>query len=110
MKRAWKNLGCLSLCAAMLCLSGSRPVFAQAKSAPTAEEARKFIEDAEQNLYQLGLKASRAGWVQENFITDDTEALAADANEILNTASVRYAREAHRFDNLQLSPELARKR
>ena len=79
-------------------------------SAPTAEEAKKYIENAETELFELGIKASRTSWVQENFITQDTEKIAADANEMLNTASTKYAREAHRFDGLRLEPELARKR
>lgn len=78
--------------------------------APTAEDAQKFIEDAEKQLFDLSVKASRAAWVQENFITDDTEQLAAEAGEALNTASAKDAKEAHRFDALKLSPELARKR
>jgi peptidyl-dipeptidase A len=77
---------------------------------PTAEEAKKYIENGEKELYDLGLKASRASWVEENFITDDTEKIAADANETLNTASAKYAKEAHRLDRLKLAPELARKR
>src|SRR6266436_3170221 len=80
------------------------------KASATAPEAQKFIEDAEQRLFDLGVKASRAGWVQENFITDDTEQIAAEAGEAANTAATKYAKEAHRFDGLQLSPELARKR
>ncbi|MGB2626573.1 MAG: M2 family metallopeptidase [Candidatus Acidiferrum sp.] len=86
----------------------ARPQTATKK--PTVEEATKYIDDAEANLLDLGVKAQRASWVAENFITDDTERISADANEILNTASTKYAREAHRFDGLQLSPELARKR
>jgi peptidyl-dipeptidase A len=86
-------------------------LLAQSSNAkPTIEEATKYINAAEQNLLDLGVKASRASWVAENFITDDTEQISADANEILNTASTKYAKEAHRFDNLQLPPELARKR
>jgi peptidyl-dipeptidase A len=80
------------------------------KAGPTAEEAQKYIEDAERDLFDLGLKAQRAGWVQENFITEDTEQIAADAGEALTTAAVKYAKEAHHFDALRLSPELARKR
>lgn len=80
------------------------------KAAPTVEEAQKFIENAEKELYELGLKASRASWVQENFITEDTEQIAADAGEVVNTASTKYAKQAHRFDGVKLSPELARKR
>src|SRR5258708_31190952 len=80
------------------------------RASATTAEAQKFIEDAEERLFDLGVKASRAGWVQENFITDDTEQIAAEAGETLNTASTKYAKEAHRFDGLQLSPEVARKR
>jgi len=80
------------------------------KSSPTAAEAQKFIEDAEQQLFDLGVKASRAGWVQENFITDDTEQIAAQAGEEANTAAAKYAKEAHRYDGVALSPELGRKR
>jgi len=79
-------------------------------SAPTAEEAKKFIETAEQRLFDLNNKAQRAAWVQENFITVDTEQIAADLGEQANTAATQYAKEAHRFDHIQLSPELARKR
>jgi peptidyl-dipeptidase A len=77
---------------------------------PTAEEAKKFIENAETELFDLGVRAGRAAWVQENFITVDTESIAADANEVANTAATKYAKDAHRFDAVQLSPELARKR
>lgn len=80
------------------------------KAAPTPAEAQKFIENAEERLFDLGVKASRTAWVQENFITEDTEQLAAEASEALNTASTKYAKETHRFDGLKLSPELARKR
>ena len=42
-------------------------------SAPTADEAGAFLADAEARLLDLGVKASHANWVQENFITEDTE-------------------------------------
>ncbi|HVM75783.1 MAG TPA: M2 family metallopeptidase [Candidatus Saccharimonadales bacterium] len=86
------------------------PAKPQSNPAPTPKDAGKFISHAEQDLFDLNLKASRASWVHANFITDDTEQIAADANEIANTAATRYAREAHRFDHVQLVPELARKR
>jgi peptidyl-dipeptidase A len=94
------------------CLSFLSPISqAQTKSAPpTVEDARKFIESAEQELFELGNKAQRAAWVQANFITDDTEQIAADAGEIANTAATKFAKEAHRYDKLTLPPELARKR
>ena len=111
MNRAWnaaKLLGLSVLIAGSVAAPGA---WSQSGSAaPTVEEATKFIADAEQRLLDLGVRASRASWVAENFITDDTEQIAADANEVLNTASTNFAREAHRFDNLTLPPELARKR
>jgi len=58
----------------------------------TPEEVKKFLENAEQDLFDLGKKASRAGWVQENFITVDTEGIAADANEAANTAATEPPR------------------
>jgi peptidyl-dipeptidase A len=76
---------------------------------PTPAEAQQFIESAEQRLFDLSMKASRSAWVQENFITVDTEQIAADAAEQLNTAATQYAKDAHRFDKVALSPELARK-
>jgi len=48
---------------------------------PTVAEAEKFLARAEKTLSDLIIKANRASWVQSNFITDDTELLAADANK-----------------------------
>src|SRR5215469_6309458 len=112
-RRAW------IVCGAVACLLGGRmqvtgqappPKNKDGKPAATAEEAKKYIENAEKDLFELALKAQRAGWVQENFITEDTEQIAADASEVANTAAAKYAKEAHHFDGLKLSPELARKR
>ncbi|MGH7282526.1 MAG: hypothetical protein ACRELY_13450, partial [Polyangiaceae bacterium] len=44
-----------------------------AEGPPTPEEAAAFIADVETNLRKLWVARDRAGWVQENFITDDTE-------------------------------------
>jgi len=80
-----------------------------AAGAPTVEQAKAFLDDAEKGLLELGVKQSRASWVQENFITADTEQIAADANEALNTLSADLAKKASRFDALKLEPVMARK-
>jgi peptidyl-dipeptidase A len=103
-------IGALALIFGCLLSSRLPLLLAQQSSAPTPEEAREFIERAEQDLDALGLKAERASWVEDNFITVDTEAIAADADEALNTAAANYAKKAHRYDKVALSPELARKR
>jgi peptidyl-dipeptidase A len=79
------------------------------KIPPTVEEARVFLEDAEAKFLDLTARASRASWVEENFITEDTEQIAADANEELNTLTASLAVAAHRFDGLKLPAEMARK-
>jgi len=55
------------------------PMTANAQNtAPTAAEAQEFMTKAEAQLSDLSVKVNRASWVQENFITDDTQAMAAD--------------------------------
>ena len=81
----------------------------QNASKPTVAEAEQFISQAEARLSELNTRAARAGWVQENFITDDTEAIAADANELGTAAVTELVEQAKRFDGLALPPALARK-
>jgi peptidyl-dipeptidase A len=82
----------------------------QAPGPPTVEETRAFLEDAEAKLLALSINASRASWVQLTFITDDTEILAAQANEKLIAATAEYAKKATRFDGLKLAVDVARKK
>jgi peptidyl-dipeptidase A len=76
---------------------------------PTAEEARKFVEDAEVRLLDLDMRTARADWVHNTYITDDTQVLAAQANERLVAAKVELAKAATRFDGLKLPEDVARK-
>ena len=79
------------------------------EKAPTVAEAKVFVAEAGANLLALAVEASRAGWVHSTYITDDTEALAAKANERLISAGVEYAKKAVRYDGLKLEPDVARK-
>ena len=85
------------------------PLFSQSKSKPTVAEAEQFMKQAETRLNDLAIKGNRATWVQSNFITEDTEALAADAIDEATAATTELAEQAKRFDGLQMPPELARK-
>jgi peptidyl-dipeptidase A len=76
---------------------------------PTAAEAEAFVNKAEATLAELNLKSARAGWVQSTYITDDTELIAADANEVITAESTRLAKEAKRFDGVRVPPDVARK-
>jgi peptidyl-dipeptidase A len=75
----------------------------------TPAEAEKFIGDAEKRLFDLTVKYSRADWVKSTFITDDTEAMSADANKDLIAATTEYADQSKRFDGLDLPYDVARK-
>ena len=78
-------------------------------AAPTVEEAKEFLDEAEAKLLELWVQRDRAQWVQSTFITDDTEILAAEANERAINAAMRYAKAATRFAGLALPAELQRK-
>ena len=76
---------------------------------PTVEEARAFMNDAEAQLLALWIDAGRATWIQNNFITDDTTAIAADAQTAVIGATMELASEAARFDGLELPEPIRRK-
>jgi peptidyl-dipeptidase A len=78
-------------------------------SAPTAADAQDFMNKAEAQLSDLSVKVQRASWVQENFITDDTQAIAADAIDEVTAATTQLVEQAKRFDGLTLPPDVARK-
>ena len=81
----------------------------QATPPPTVAEARQFTDAAEKRLLDLWIKASRAQWVQETFITDDTEILAAQADQNVKAATSELAAQAQRFEPLDLPPDVKRK-
>jgi peptidyl-dipeptidase A len=75
----------------------------------TVAEAEAFMQRAEAELADLGVRAQRAAWVQENFITDDTEIISAQAQEKITAVTTQLALDARRFDHLQMPLDLARK-
>lgn len=77
--------------------------------APTVADAEAFMKQAERRLDDLAIKASRAAWVQANFITDDTQLLAAEGYEKFIAAVTELAKQSKRFDGVPLPPDLQRK-
>src|SRR5262249_27269061 len=76
---------------------------------PTVADAEKFVERAENLYLDATIKDSRASWVQSNFITDDTETIAAEAKENLIATIKELADESRKFDGMKLPPDVARK-
>jgi peptidyl-dipeptidase A len=82
---------------------------AQSSPAPTVADAEDFMNKAEARLAELSVKVSKANWVHDNFITDDTEALAANANDEITAVTSELVEQAKRFDGLKMPTDLARK-
>src|ERR1700735_2610272 len=76
---------------------------------PTVEDARHFVEEAENRLLPLWIAAQRSSWVQETFITPDTEEMAAEADQSVKGATAELAAEARRYEGLKLPEDVARK-
>jgi len=87
----------------------SMVVVAQTSQPPTVTEAQDFMNKAEARLAELAVKVNQANWVHENFITEDTEALAAAANDENTAVTTELVEQAKRFEGLKLPPDLARK-
>jgi peptidyl-dipeptidase A len=91
----------------VLCL-GFGFSLAGATKPPTLAEARTFIERAQSKLLELSVEDARADWVKSTFITDDTEILAAKADQDAIEATMQLAKEATRFSHLKMPEDLAR--
>ncbi|HEY8151234.1 MAG TPA: M2 family metallopeptidase [Vicinamibacteria bacterium] len=76
---------------------------------PTAAQARAFVEQAESRLLDLSNRQSRADWVSQTHITDDTERISADANQALIAETMELAKAATRYDKLKLPDDVRRK-
>ena len=76
---------------------------------PTIQDARQFLDEVEKQGLVLGVESSRADWVKSNFITSDTEALAARADERAINAGVVWAKRAADFNGVALPEDMARK-
>src|SRR6267142_7119020 len=74
----------------------------------TADDAKKFIDGANQTLLKLGTEASQADWVANTYITDDTQALTAKASQVYIDTAAKFAKEAPKYDKLELPPDIRR--
>ncbi|HUJ13858.1 MAG TPA: M2 family metallopeptidase [Thermoanaerobaculia bacterium] len=61
-------------------------------------KALEFISEAEPALADANIELQRAEWIAQNFITHDTQIVAAGANERFITLGVDLAKRAAAFD------------
>ena len=74
---------------------------ALAQPGPSVAEAVQFVAEAEDRLARLGQHSERVQWVLQNFITFDTELLAARAGEEFTAAKVELAAQAARYAGIE---------
>lgn len=92
----------VTLLAALACciwIPQSRGQAMQIESEPG--KAAAFVAQAEKELAEYSILANRAEWINSTYLTDDTDALAAEFGARRTEMSVRYAKGAARFDNTQ---------
>ncbi|GFE72668.1 M2 family metallopeptidase [Novosphingobium sp. TCA1] len=102
----------LAALAAGLSFGVAAPAFAEdAPSYPeTAQGAAQFVAAAEKDLFDFSVDNARINWVNYTYLTDDTDALAAQSNGLLTEKQVNYAVEAAKFAKLPgLDADVSRK-
>jgi peptidyl-dipeptidase A len=92
------NTKLLLLAIACAAAAGCTQVHAPANTPPSAADAKTFLDEANATTLKLGTEQGQAGWVQETYITNDTEAIAARANQAANDAGARFAKAATKYD------------
>nr|WP_314465679.1 M2 family metallopeptidase [uncultured Novosphingobium sp.] len=102
----------LAALAASLSFGVAAPAFAEDAPAypETAQGAAQFIAAAEKDLFDFSVDNARVNWVNYTYLTDDTDALAAQSNGLLTEKQVAYAVEAAKFSKLPgLDADVSRK-
>lgn len=79
-------------------LSLSAPALAQPAGGGAAD-ADAFVAQAEKELADYSILNARSQWINSNFITDDTDAIAAEFGARGTELGVKYAKGAAKFDN-----------
>src|SRR5690606_10573908 len=81
----------------------------KASGPATAADADKFVDDLNADLRKMTPYISSANWLQATYITDDSQMIAAKANEELLNWQARRVEESKRFNDVKdMKPETAR--
>ena len=102
-----RTLSLLSTTIALACSLACRGATPTTPGA-TAADARKFLDTVNDTMHRLGVVQNQAGWVQQTYITDDTEALEARGNQEYIEAIARFAKDATRYDRVDVPSDQRR--
>ena len=82
----------------------------QQEPAPlTAQDAKTFVDDAQQELKKLSHPAAQAAWAYQTYIIQDTAAVSAYLSEKVSSRSSALAKESAKFNNVEVDPDTRRK-
>ena len=81
---------------------------ARESSQAPADDADEFVARVNRELGELQKESNTAGWVQSTYITEDTEKLAAKANERYLEQFTRAVEESKRYADQKLGAPTAR--
>jgi peptidyl-dipeptidase A len=79
-----------------------------AGSSAAASEAKAFLDNVNNTMKRLGIAQSQAGWVQQTYLTDDTEAISARVNQEYTDTIAKFAKEATKFDRVDVPADQRR--
>jgi peptidyl-dipeptidase A len=71
-------------------------------------DAAKFLAGVNESMKRLQVEANQAGWVQQNFITDDTEAIEARVNQRVIDAIAKDAKDAVTYEHVTVPADQRR--
>lgn len=108
-----RRLASLITLSALVAACQSRPHGAgeagQAAQKPkTAADAQSFIERVNADLKELWTEWSRAEWIKSTYIIDDSELIAARANERQLAYAGQAIKEAASFNGVEVDPAVRR--
>lgn len=93
------GISMLALAAFLAAPAVSQTAPTAAQTTPDAAEAQAFLDRAQKEVTEFNLTSQRVQWVNATYITDDTDALAAEYGARGTEMAVRYALEAAKYQN-----------
>jgi peptidyl-dipeptidase A len=78
------------------------------RQTPRAADVKTFLDTVNGTMRRLAIEQYRTEWVQQTFITPDTDALSARANQAYIDAVAQFTKEATRYDRVDVSTDLQR--
>jgi peptidyl-dipeptidase A len=75
----------------------------------TAEDAARYVDQAEQKISEISEYVGKASWIAQTYINEDTQFIEAKANEEYKLLGIELANGATQFKDLQLPYDVERK-